>query len=221
MGDGVSVREFARQIGKSHVLVLNLIKSGVLPRNDDGTIPLEEGFNAYKTYMSAPKKHGRPKKAEKKTPKKKAAVSKKTKRVKKKAASKPKTKNIEPEEISDEVISDSVDLPPYLEEEHIKDAVSTNAVLNQSKAKDKFYQAQNRELDYRVRKGELLEASDVAREAQWLAEQVKSKLLAIPPRISSMCEGRIARDIEEIIEDAINDALKELQKSKYGGGDNK
>ena len=40
-------------------------------------------------------------------------------------------------------------------------------------------------------------------------------------RVSSMCEGRIARDIEEIISDAINDALKGLQKIRYnGGGDN-
>jgi hypothetical protein len=43
--------------------------------------------------------------------------------------------------------------------------------------------------------------------------------MAIPPRVSSMCEGRIARDIEEIISDAINDALKDLQKVEYPGGD--
>lgn len=99
-------------------------------------------------------------------------------------------------------------------------AASSDSValaLNKAKLAEKTYQARLKELDYKVRTGELLEREKVDAEAAWLAERVKSKLMAIPPRVSSMCEGRIARDIEEIISDAINDALKDLQKLRYGG----
>lgn len=107
-----------------------------------------------------------------------------------------------------------------VDEERVLDGASDSVTLafNKAKLAEKTYQARLKELDYKVRTGELLEREKVDLEAAWLAEQVKSKLNAIPPRISSMCEGRIARDIEEIISDAINDALKDLQKLKYTGG---
>lgn len=94
---------------------------------------------------------------------------------------------------------------------------SVTLALNKAKLAEKTYQARLKELDYKVRTGELLEREKVDEEAAWLAEKVKSKLMAIPPRVSSMCEGRIARDIEEIISDAINDALNDLQKLRYDG----
>lgn len=95
------------------------------------------------------------------------------------------------------------------------EAVNVNAAMNKAKLADTTFKARIRELEYKVRNGELLEKTEVIAEAQWMAEQVKAKLLAIPPRVSGMCEGRIAREIEEIITDAINNALKELQKCKY------
>ena len=91
--------------------------------------------------------------------------------------------------------------------------------LNKAKLAEKTYQARLKELDYKARTGALLDREEVEKEAAWLAEQVKGKLLAVPPRISSLCEGREARDIEAIISDAINDALKELQKVKFKGGE--
>ena len=39
-GESIGVREFARQVGCSHVNILNLIKAGRMPQNKDGTIPL-------------------------------------------------------------------------------------------------------------------------------------------------------------------------------------
>lgn len=109
-----------------------------------------------------------------------------------------------------------------VDEKRVMDGASDSVTLafNKAKLAEKTYQARLKELDYKVRTGELLEREKVDAEAAWLAEKVKSKLMAIPPRVSSMCEGRIARDIEEIISDAINDALKDLQRVEYpGGGD--
>lgn len=93
---------------------------------------------------------------------------------------------------------------------------NVNLALTKAKLAEKTYQARLKELDYKSRTGALLDRDEVEAEAAALAEKVKAKLLAIPPRISSMCEGRIARDIEEIITDAINDALRDLQSLKRG-----
>lgn len=179
----VTVREFARQVGRDQALILRLAKKGVIPRNEDGTIPLADGLAAFHAYNDAPKnKGGRPKKGEENKVKK--TVTKKQS-------------------------------PPPDKAEQTEKAVSINTKLNQAKLAEKTFNAKLKELDFRLKSGELLEKNAVVAECQWLAEQVKSKLLAIPPRISSLCEGRIARDIEEIFTDAINDALRELQKCKY------
>lgn len=177
---GVSIREFGRQVGVSHVTVQKLIKSGALPKNADGTIPLEAGLKAYRAYKNAPRdKGGRPRKGEE--PKKRTPI-----------------------EVVDAERS-----------QRSEQAVNMNAAMNKAKLADTTFKAKIRELEFKFRAGELLDRSDVAAEAQWLAEQVKSKLLAIPPRISSLCEGRVAREIEEIVTDSINQALAELQKCKY------
>lgn len=208
MGDGVTVREFGRQIGKSHVWVLNLIKSGVLPRNEDGTIPLDAGLKAFADYVAAPKKpKGRPK------------SSTKTNDVKEPARKRGRPRKNPVDDLS-------VDEPPTVAMPNVEaskilnrkdEAVNVNSSLNKAKLADMMYKAKTRELDYKEKAGDLLRKDDVAKEAQWLAEQIKSKLMAIPPRVSTMCEGRMAREIEELISDAINDALKELQKCKYSG----
>lgn len=108
-----------------------------------------------------------------------------------------------------------------VDESRVMDGAGDSVTLafNKAKLAEKTYQARLKELDYKVRTGELLEREKVDAEAAWLAEKVKAKLMSIPPRVSSMCEGRIARDIEEIISDAINDALKDLQRVEYPGGD--
>ena len=108
--------------------------------------------------------------------------------------------------------------PPVDDDRAMDGGDSVTLAFNKAKLAEKTYQARLKELDYKVRTGELLEREKVDAEAAWLAEQIRSKLMAIPPRVSSMCEGRIARDIEEIISDAINDALKGLQKIRYNGG---
>jgi hypothetical protein len=177
----VTLRDFAKHVGRDPALITRLLKKGIIPRNDDGTIPLAAGLAAFQEYDSAPKnKGGRPKKGEGKT-----------------------------------IIKSKNNPAPADKEQQIEEAVKVNSAARAAEMKEKIFKANLRELEFKEKSGELVEVSAVAAEAQWLAEQVKSKLLAIPPRISSMCEGRIAREIEEIITDAINGALSELQKCKY------
>ena len=219
MNDGVTIREFARQIGKSHVWVLKLVNEGILPRYTDGNIPLEAGLKAYDAYMAEPKnKRGRPPKSAtaKKATKEESLPKPLPEKVVDFAEAKAKQESRPPQSDIPQ-IEQAPDNPLIDKTARTKEAVSINAAMNKAKLAEKTYQARLRELDYKTKSGELLEKAAVVAEAQWLAEQVKSKLMAIPPRISSMCEGRIAREIEEIITDAINNALKELQKCKYTG----
>ena len=239
MDDGVTVREFGRQIGKSHVWVLKLVNSGALPRNADGTIPLEAGLKAFADYLTAPKQPvGRPK--SNKSPQteqptrgrgrpRKNPVPDPSEQKEKRQAGRPrkypakeKTEKKQPEPMVEMPIEPPVPVsPPASEASKVlnrkDEAVNINSALNKAKLADKTYQARMRELEYKLRAGELVEKSEVSKEAQWLATQVKAKLMAIPPRISTLCEGRLSRDIEEIITDSLNDALKELQKCKYSG----
>ena len=215
---GVTVREFGRQIGKSHVWVLKLIKSGDLPRNADGTIPLGAGMKAFADYVAAPKKpKGRPKTStttdDAQPPRGRGRPRKEqpAPTEKRKPGRPPKIPAVE---------MPVDDMPDNEATEILKrkdEAVNVNSSLNKVKLADMTFKAKTRELEYKEKAGDLIKKDDVVKEAQWLAEQVKSKLMAIPPRISTLCEGRVSREIEEIISDAINDALRELQKCKYTG----
>ena len=199
--DGVTVREFGRQIGKSHVWVLKLIESGALPRNADGTIPLDKGLKAFADYVSAPKKpKGRPK------------TSTKTEEAQP-TRGRGRPRKIPAVEMPVDDVSDEATEILNRKDE----AVNVNSSMNKAKLAEQLIKTKQRDLDYKEKVGELIKKDEVAKEAQWLAEQVKSKLMAIPPRISTLCEGRVSREIEEIISDALNDALRELQKCKYTG----
>ena len=47
----VSIREFARLCGKNHTWVRRRIKDGTLPVADDGTVPVEDGLDAFKKLV--------------------------------------------------------------------------------------------------------------------------------------------------------------------------
>ena len=53
--DGVSMREFARQVGRSAAYVSGKCKTGELPLVD-GKIPLEEGLKAFKALVKSEKR---------------------------------------------------------------------------------------------------------------------------------------------------------------------
>ena len=67
--DGVSMREFARQVGRSAAYVSGKCKTGELPLVD-GKIPLEEGLKAFKALVKSEER----KKASRRTSRKTADV---------------------------------------------------------------------------------------------------------------------------------------------------
>lgn len=166
---GVSLREFARQVGKSPTWISKLVKEGKLPRNDDGSIPVEEGFKAYDRLNE-----------------------KKTK--------------------THEELPESDDAPI---DEGLAKSMNVAQAFNKARLAEKTYQAKLKELEYKLKQGELVERDKVIADAESVGALLREQLMSLPVRYSGLCEGRTARDIEEILEDAINDALKSLQKSEF------
>lgn len=181
MGNSTSVtlREFARQIGRSHTWVQNKVKSGELPRNDDGTIPTEEGFKAFDVIL---------------------------REVEQKKANRQKQQQ------TVEALPDNDDAPM---QDSVSKAMSVTEAFNKARLAEKTYQAKLKEIEYKLKRGDLIESEKVIADAQATAALVRERLMSIPVRVSGLCEGRTARDIEEILEDAINDVLKSFQKSEY------
>ena len=195
-GDGVSVRAFAQQIGISHVAVLKRLQNGSLPRNEDGTVPLAAGLAAYAEITKG------------KAPRKPAAATKKP--AAKKASAKPKAvPKTAPKTAPARAIDDEPDdnLAPAFGE---ASAVAT--AFNKAKLAEKTYQAKLKELEYKLRKGEIIQRTEVEEQVEALAVKVRGKLLAVPVRVAVMCEGRPAREIEDIISTAIDEALADMQK---------
>lgn len=173
---GVSVREFARQVNRSPSWISKMAREGKLPRNEDGTIPIKEGFAAYDKF------------------------NRKVEESKKK-----QNKAVDP-------LPDNDDVP--MSDSNSK-AMSVTEAFNKARLAEKTYQAKLKELEYKLKRGEIVEREKVVADAEAVGAFLREQFMSIPVRYSGLCEGRTARDIEEILEDAINDALKALQKSEF------
>lgn len=199
-GESIGVREFARQVGCSHVLILNLIKAGKMPQNKDGSIPLDEGLIAYENR----KKKKEPK--EKDTKKKKSAT--------KKRKSPKKIKEL-PDDDPPEAGEEKEESAPKLTSDKLISARDITTQFNKARLAEKTYQAKLREIEYKLKKGELVTRADVESDASAVAAEVRERLTSIPVRISALCEHQPARKIEEVMTDAIQDALVSFSKSKF------
>ena len=172
---GVSVREFARQVGRSPSWISKMARQGKLPRNEDGSIPIQEGFVAYDKFNREVE------------------------------ATKAKQKKAEP-------LPENDDAPMT---ESATKAMSVTEAFNKARLAEKTYQAKLKELEYKLKRGEIVEREKVVADAEAVGAFLREQFMSIPVRYSGLLEGRTARDIEEILEDAINDALKALQKSEF------
>ena len=89
--------------------------------------------------------------------------------------------------------------------------VSAYELLAKARAKRETYKAQMAELEYRKASGQLLDADVVA--ATWVNQVgiAKGRLLSLPARLAPMVLNlKDLRAIEQVIRDAIHEALTEL-----------
>ena len=199
--ESIGVREFARQVGCSHVYILNLIKAGKMPQNKDGSVPLEAGLLAYENRKK--KKAAK----EKKEPNTKAASTQKKKKSK-------KIKELPDDDQNEDGGTMSAPAQRITSEQLIS-ARDITTQFNRARLAEKTYQAKLREIEYKLKKGELVTRADVEADAATVAAEVRERLISIPVRISALCEHQPARKIEEVMSDALQDALISFSKSKF------
>lgn len=84
--------------------------------------------------------------------------------------------------------------------------------------------AEQRELELRERRGDLVDVVLVQADARAACEIIRSKLLALPGRVALQVEALVAGEpdaraarIEALIADEVNVALEALHKTKFGG----
>ena len=84
--------------------------------------------------------------------------------------------------------------------------------LNSAKAYYTAVLAKEEKIKLDALERSLIPVEEVDADAEKVGNLIRSKLTTLPSRVSTMCEGRTARDIEEILSDEINNALEELHE---------
>lgn len=208
MSELLSQRQFAEKIGRSHVWVSKLVKQGKIPLVNK-KIPLKEGLKAYEASQQLGYEGNR---EHAESQRKKAAPKK----------DKPETKAKTVKKKSEPQSNDSFDMPDDDDVLPSTGTVSVDKVaqmFNRAKLAEKTFQAKLKEMDFKEKQGLLLPKDVTEADAAATAEELRGLLFSIGPRIAPICEGKPAREIEVIIENAINDALHALKKSRFGGGE--
>lgn len=101
---------------------------------------------------------------------------------------------------------------------NIEESVNNGMTYSKAKTAKEAYAAKLKELEYKEKIGELVKKEDIERMATDLAEKVRGKLMTVGVRIAGLCEGRTAREIEELIDTEINAALADLRKDWLKNG---
>ena len=183
--DGVTQLALAKNLGVSRAQVRTLIDKGIFKTDEAKRVSLSAAVEAYKQYQKNIDQNKRSKS--------------------RKAATK----------LIDEIKS-SVDVGDDFESTYKNwlGQIENNpiAVLNAAKAYMTAVQTKQEKLKLDELEGRLYSIDRINADAEKIDLAIKSKFSSLPARIATVCEGRTARDIEEIISDEINNCLAELQK---------
>jgi len=211
----VSQREFAKHVGRSHVWINRLVKEGRLPSDARGRVPLEAGLRIFAT-LSQTVDPGVVAHNEKQ----RGAAKKKTRkptnpenRVRKAPAPEP-PRAVEPEPPR-AVEPEPAPAAPSQHDAVIGRAVNVAEQYSRAKAAKETFAAKKMELEYKRAAGELIHVDEVRDDATKTAAEVRERLFGVPSRVAGMCEGKGAREIERILDDAINEALDALRRSRF------
>lgn len=203
----VSQREFAKHVARSHVWINRLVKEGRLPSDARGRVPLEAGLRIFatlsKTVDPGVAAHNE---------KQRGAAKKKTRKSTKPENRAPKTPAPEPPRA---VEPEPAPAAPLQHDAVIGRAVNVAEQYSRAKAAKETFAAKKMELEYKRAAGELIHVDEVRDDATKTAAEVRERLFGVPSRVAGMCEGKSAREIERILDDAINEALDALRRSRF------
>ena len=192
----VSQAEFARIVGVSKPYITKLVKSGKLKLNANGKLNLEESQKILNTSKNpsfdANREHA----------KKQKGVPLKE-RVEKAQELKPEPKAKKQDLIDDE---DTKDLDS-------ENAFKINLLFNKARAAEKVALAKLRDIDVKIKKGELLDAEIVKKEAAEVGNLITQKLYNMVYKLAPLLVGiEDQKRSKEILESEVEIVLEELNR---------
>lgn len=190
----VSAREFATYIGRSNVWVSAKVKEGIFPVNQEKLLPLEQCKAIYKALIAQ-----RAIKESKESKNQESVRDKRQKKPKKP----PKTDKTRIEDVDSDLNLDG------LSAEEISRKYSI------AKANEKTALAGLRSLELRLKESEILERSEVEADASRTAAFMRNALLSLPARYAALVCGKTQREVQEILENAVEEVLQSLQKAEF------
>ena len=191
----VNQAEFARIIGVSKPYITKLVKTGKLKLNENGKLNLEES----KKILSSSKNPSFD--ANREHAQKQKGVPLKE-RVEKAQSTKPlneKAKDLIDDEDTKDLDSESM--------------YKINILFNKARAVEKVALAKLRDIDVKIKQGELLEAETVKREAAEVGNLITQKLYNMVYKLAPLLVGvETQKQAKDILESEVEIVLEELNR---------
>lgn len=201
----VTLTEFCRITGKDKGYISRLVKQGRMPRNPDGTFPVTECVRA---LSCIPQRVRRPKpKPTSPVPSPVPPAAPKPEEPAIRAV--PATRRPKDEPPPESPADDDEEMP--------SGDGDLGAKLTQAKIVAQQVKTKIDRLELAERKRELIRMEDAEAYIGWAHAEFRSRLLALPQRLSGSLEGRGAREIEGILETELNEVLRGIQKIRLDG----
>ena len=213
----VNQAEFARNIGVSKPYITKLVKTGKLKLNENGKLNLEESkkilsssknpsFDANREHAQKQKGVPLKERVEKAQSNENWTVLQGKEKDEYIESLKPKTapKKEKPKDLIDD--EDTKDLDS-------ESMYKINILFNKARAAEKVALAKLRDIDVKIKKGELLDAETVKREAAEVGNLITQKLYNMVYKLSPLLVGvETQKQAKDILESEVEIVLEELNR---------
>ena len=213
----VNQAEFARIVGVSKPYITKLVKTGKLKLNENGKLNLEESkkilsssknpsFDANREHAQKQKGVPLKERVEKAQSNENWTVLQGKEKDEYIESLKPKTapKKEKPKDLIDD--EDTKDLDS-------KSMYKINILFNKARAAEKVALAKLRDIDVKIKKGELLDAETVKREAAEVGNLITQKLYNMVYKLAPLLVGvETQKQAKDILESEVEIVLEELNR---------
>ena len=192
-----SQAEFARIVGVSKPYITKLVKTGKLKLNENGKLNLEESkkilSSSKNPSFDANREHAQKQKG---VPLKERVEKSTAENIPKQET--PKTTNNDSEDLGNTVPNDMFKI---------------NILFNKARAAEKVALAKLRDIDVKIKKGELLDAETVKREAAEVGNLITQKLYNMVYKLAPLLVGvETQKQAKDILESEVEIVLEELNR---------
>ena len=193
----VNQAEFARIVGVSKPYITKLVKTGKLKLNENGKLNLEESkkilSSSKNPSFDANREHAQKQKG---VPLKERVEKSTAENIPKQET--PKTTNNDSEDLGNTVPNDMFKI---------------NILFNKARAAEKVALAKLRDIDVKIKKGELLDAETVKREAAEVGNLITQKLYNMVYKLAPLLVGvETQKQAKDILESEVEIVLEELNR---------